>query len=351
MTVFNSPHYDGHELISFKHDARSGLRAIVAVHNSNLGPALGGCRMYPYVNDDDALDDVLRLSKGMTYKSALAGLPLGGGKAVIIGDPSKMKSRDLLLAMGGFIEDLGGRYITAEDSGTTVSDLKVIAERTSYVSGVMEGDHFGGDPSPYTARGVFYGIKAALKFKHGSDQLFGVRVAVQGAGAVGRHLISLLIGEGAVVFVADVNPKNAELARQSGATIITCDEVLGFAADVLAPCAMGAAINSYTIENIQAGIVAGAANNQLASDAQGDRLLQRGILYAPDFVINAGGIIDVYYQRAEGSSASTSAHIARIADSLLEIFARSIASNVSTAGVAERLAEERFLLKNRVEAA
>lgn len=351
MTVFNSQYYDGHELVSFKHDARSGLRAIVAVHNSNLGPALGGCRMYPYANDDDALDDVLRLSKGMTYKSALAGLPLGGGKAVIIGDPATLKSRELLLAMGSFIDDLGGRYITAEDSGTSVSDLKIIAERTSYVSGVMDGGRFGGDPSPYTAQGVYYGIKAALKFKHGSDDLTGVRVAVQGAGAVGRCLIALLIGAGARVFTADINQANRELARQAGATVIGCDEVLGFAADVLSPCAMGAAINANTVEKIKAGIVAGAANNQLASAAEGERLMARGILYAPDFVINAGGIIDVYYQRAEGSSARTSSHIETIAGTLSEIFKRAIASGDSTAIIAERLAEEKFLAGKRVRAA
>ncbi|WP_269620694.1 Glu/Leu/Phe/Val family dehydrogenase [Zhongshania sp. BJYM1] len=351
MTVFNSQHYDGHELVSFKHDARSGLRAIVAVHNSNLGPALGGCRMYPYANDDDALDDVLRLSKGMTYKSALAGLPLGGGKAVIIGDPAKLKSRELLLAMGSFIDDLGGRYITAEDSGTSVSDLKIIAERTSYVSGVMDSGRFGGDPSPYTAQGVYFGIKAALKFKHGSDDLTSVRVAVQGAGAVGRHLIALLTAAGATVFAADINTTNKDLARQAGATIIACDEVLGFAADVLAPCAMGAAINAETVEEIQAGIVAGAANNQLAGATQGERLMERGILYAPDFVINAGGIIDVYYQRAEDSSASTSAHVETIAVTLSEIFKRAVTSGVSTATMAECLAEEKFLLGRRVRAA
>ncbi|MFT7403615.1 Glu/Leu/Phe/Val family dehydrogenase [Zhongshania sp.] len=351
MTVFNSPYFDGHELVAFKHDARSGLRAIVAVHNSNLGPAMGGCRMYPYVNDDCALDDVLRLSKSMTYKSALAGLPLGGGKAVIIGDPSKNKSRDLLLAMGGFIEDLGGRYITAEDSGTTVADLKIIAESSSYVSGVLDGGRHGGDPSPYTAEGIFHGIKAALKFKHGSADLTGVRVAIQGAGAVGRHLISLLILEGARVFAADINTRNCELARLAGANIIACDEVLGFAADVLAPCAMGAVINADTVETIQAGIVAGAANNQLANTAQGERLRQRDILYAPDFMINAGGIIDVYYQRAEGSSASTSAHIATIAASLTEVFGRSVARGVSTAAVAEGMAEERFLLGKHAKVA
>jgi leucine dehydrogenase len=344
VTVFNSPYFDDHELIVFKHDARSGLRAIVAVHNSNLGPAVGGCRMYPYANDHCALDDVLRLSKSMTYKSALAGLPLGGGKAVIIGDPSKIKSRELLLAMGGFIEDLDGRYITAEDSGTTVADLKIIAESTSYVSGILDGGRHGGDPSPYTAEGVFQGIKTALKFKHGSADLAGIRVAIQGAGAVGRHLISLLILDGANVFAADINARNCELALLAGAKIIACDEVLGFAADVLAPCAMGAVINADTVGDIQAGIVAGAANNQLADAEQGERLRQRGILYAPDFMINAGGIIDVYYQRAEGGSASTSAHIATITASLTEVFERSAARGVSTAAVAEGMAEERFLL-------
>ena len=351
MTVFNSPHYDGHELVSFAQDARSGLRAIVAVHNSNLGPALGGCRMFPYANDDHALDDVLRLSKGMTYKSALAGLPLGGGKAVIIGDPETQKSRDLLLAMGGFIDGLGGRYITAEDSGTTVSDLKIIAERTSYVSGVMEGGRFGGDPSPYTAQGVFLGIKAAIKFKYSRNSVAGMRVAVQGAGAVGRHLITLLIAEEAMVFAADINPKNCQLAQQLGATIIPCDQLLGCNVDVLAPCAMGAAINVQSVDIIKAGVVAGAANNQLANNVQGERLLERGILYAPDFVINAGGIIDVYYQRAEGSSASTAAHLTTISRSLEEIFSRSASSGVSTVAIAEQLAEEKFLKNRQTKAA
>ena len=351
MSVFNSSHYDDHELASFCQDARSGLRAIVAVHNSNLGPALGGCRMFPYANDDHALDDVLRLSKGMTYKSALAGLPLGGGKAVIIGDPASLKSRDLLLAMGQFVNDLGGRYITAEDSGTTVTDLKIIAERTSYVSGVVEGGRFGGDPSPYTAQGVFLGIKAALAFKHGSDDLSGVRVAVQGAGAVGRHLIELLIAEGAIVFAADVNVKHCQLAQQSGAVVIPCDHIMGFDTDVLAPCAMGASLNAGSVEIIRAGIVAGAANNQLASNAQGERLLRRGILYAPDFVINAGGIIDVYYQRTEGGSAKTAAHLSNISSSLLEIFTQSEASGLSTVAIAEQLAEDIFLNGLRVKAA
>jgi leucine dehydrogenase len=343
MSVFNSPSFDHHELVAFKDDPRSGLRAIVAVHNTSLGPALGGCRMYPYASAEQALEDVLRLSRGMSYKSALAGLPLGGGKAVIMGDPATMKSRRLLLAMGEFIAGLNGQYITAEDSGTGVADLKIIAERTSYVSGVMDGSQFGGDPSPYTALGVFCGIKAALDFRFKETSLQGVRIAIQGAGSVGRHLTELLIAAGAEVFIADVNAANLSLAKAMGAKPVAVADVLGLAVDVLAPCAMGAVIDEQTVGRVQASIVAGAANNQLAKSIQGEQLRQRGILYAPDFVINAGGIIDVYYQRAEGSSNSTAAHVERIGDTLQAIFKRADKTGEATARVAEQLAEEIFL--------
>lgn len=343
MSVFNSTSFDSHELVAFKNDPRSGLRAIIAIHNTALGPALGGCRMFPYASPELAVEDVLRLSRGMSYKSALAGLPLGGGKAVIIGDPATMKSRSLLLAMGEFIEGLNGQYITAEDSGTSVADLKIIGERTAYVSGIMDGSQFGGDPSPYTAQGVFYGIKAAMAFRHNEDSLQGARVAVQGAGSVGRYLTKLLIAAGAEVFIADVNASNLSLAQTMGAIPVPVADVLGLDVDVLAPCAMGAVIDEQTIGLINAGIVAGAANNQLAMPIQGEQLRQRGILYAPDFVINAGGIIDVYYQRAEGSSSSSAAHVERIGDTLQEIFARAEKTGVATAQIAEQLAEEIFL--------
>ena len=343
MTVFNSPSFDRHELVAFKDDARSGLRAIIAVHNTHLGPAIGGCRMYPYTSDEQALEDVLRLSRGMSYKSALAGLPLGGGKAVIIGDPSTQKSRQLLLGMGGFIDGLNGQYITAEDSGTAVADLKIINERTRYVSGIIAGSEFGGDPSPYTAQGVFCGIKAALEYRLNLRTLQGVRIAVQGAGSVGRYLIKLLIDAGAEVFVADINSKNLSLARALGAKPVSVDTILTMDVDVLAPCAMGSAIEQHNVGQIKAGIIAGAANNQFAKAVQGEQLRQRGILYAPDFVINAGGIIDIYHQRIDGSSASSAVHVAQIADTLQRIFRRADSVGKNTTLVAEELAEEIFL--------
>jgi leucine dehydrogenase len=351
MSVFDSPSFDQHELVAFHADEHSGLRAIVAIHNSNLGPALGGCRFFPYASDAQALEDVLRLSRGMSYKSALAGLPLGGGKAVIIGNPQTDKTRARMLAMGDFVDSLGGRYITAEDSGTSVVDMKVIAERSSYVSGVIATGQFGGDPSPYTAQGVFVGIGAALAYRRCSDDMRGIRVAVQGAGAVGRHLIAKLIAAGATVFVADVNIDNLSLAKKLGAIEVAVDQILSMSVDVLAPCAMGAVINRDSVEMINAEIIAGAANNQLATAEQGERLRQRGILYAPDFAINAGGIIDVYYQRVEGSSASSAGHVAGIAQTLREIFLCADANAKPAAVIAERLAEQRFKGANTVDAA
>ena len=226
MSVFSAPSFDQHELVAFHSDADSGLKAIVAVHNSNLGPAVGGCRMFPYMSDEAALDDVLRLSRGMTYKSALAGLPLGGGKAVIVGDPHRHKSRELLLAMGRFIDSLGGRYVTAEDSGTSVADMKVIGEQTAFVSGATSRQRFGGDPSPYTAYGVYCGIRAALRFQRGSDSLQGVRVAIQGVGSVGFHLAERLVRQGADVIVADVNAVNLARAERLGARVVAPEAVL-----------------------------------------------------------------------------------------------------------------------------
>lgn len=342
MSVFSDPSFDGHELVAFHEHAASGLRAIVAVHNATLGPAVGGCRMYSYSSDAAALNDVLRLSRGMTYKSALAGLPLGGGKSVIIGDPRTLKTRDLLLAFGDFINSLGGRYVTAEDSGTTVADMKIIGERTRHVSGVTSQQRFGGDPSPYTAYGVYCGIRAALRFQRNTDNLKGLRVAIQGVGAVGRHLAERLLRQGADVIVADVNQDNLLRAEKLGARIVAPEEILSLRCDVFAPCAMGAIINENTVSTLRADIVAGAANNQLATADQAEQLQQRGILYAPDFVINAGGIIDVYYQQRGGSSEQSETHVERIAETLMEIFARSEAEKKSSHAVAESMAEAIF---------
>lgn len=341
MCVFSSPSFDHHELVAFTEHQDSGLKAIIAVHNSNLGPAVGGCRMYPYTSDEAALEDVLRLSRGMTYKSALAGLPMGGGKAVIIGDHRKDKTPALLEAMGDFIDAQGGKYITAEDSGTGVADMKIIGQRTKYVSGVNEAQSFGGDPSPYTAHGIYIGMKAALQHKMGKDDLKGVRVALQGAGAVGRYLAEQLIKDGAKVFVADINQENLDKVVAMGAKQVSVDEIISYDADVFAPCAMGAVLNDETIPTLKAKIVAGGANNQIAKQHHGEALRELGILYAPDFVINAGGIIEIHHQRTE-SQESSQDHVERIGETLTEIFRQSDEQGLSTVMVAEQLAEEIF---------
>lgn len=342
MSVFEAKSFDGHELVAYHEDPETGLKAIVAVHNTTLGPALGGCRMYPYSNSEQALDDVLRLSRGMTYKSALAGLPLGGGKSVIIGDPHKQKTPALMRAMGAFIESLGGRYIGAEDSGTGVADIRYMSEKTQYVSGITDGRPFDGDPSPYTAMGVFYGIRAAVAHRLGRADLQGLRVAIQGAGSVGRHLLERLVTAGAKVYFADTNDDNAGRAEALGGEPVPVDQILSLNVDVLAPCAMGGAINATTMEQIKAPVIAGAANNQLAEAELGEYLRQRGILYAPDFVINAGGIIDVFYQRQGRSVADSEAHVRRIESVLAELFERAERDKQPTSQVAERMAEELF---------
>lgn len=343
MSVFSHKDFDGHQQVSFRCDEKTGLKAIIAVHNNNLGPALGGCRMFDYNSDEEALSDVLRLSRGMTYKSAMAGLPLGGGKSVIIGNPRSQKNRELLLAMGDFVESLGGAYVTAEDSGTGVSDMRTIAERTAHVSGVDENAKYGGDPSPSTAYGVYKGIEAAVAFKLKSD-LRGVRVAIQGVGNVGYHLARFLSEAGAEVFGADINEANLQKAEADfGLQRLPLPSVLGADVDVLAPCAMGGAVSYESVHGIRASIVAGAANNQLAQPEQGEILMQKGVLYAPDFVINAGGIIDAYYQFADIDDRPTMiAKIEEIGATLTRIFELHAEKQICTAVIAEQLAEEKF---------
>ena len=351
MAVFSAPSFDQHELVAFCEDRSTGLRAIIAVHSSQLGPAVGGLRMYPYADDAAALDDVLRLSRGMTYKSALAGLPVGGGKAVIIGDPSRDKNAALFKAMAGFIDSLGGRYVTAEDSGTTVADMAQIAKHTCYVSGL--DSHGGGDPSPYTAYGVYCGLRAALRQQRGSDNLDGVRVAIQGAGAVGSHLARRLIEDGATVLVADVNPTLLTPLQALGAEVVEPPSILSQPVDVLAPCAMGAVLNAETVQQVRASIIAGAANNQLATPAQAQQLADRGVLYVPDFVINAGGIIAVYHQRQHGGALSADAestllqHVEGIGDKLGLIFKRAAQQLCPPHMVAEAMAEEVLLAQGK----
>ena len=340
MSIFDAPAYDGHELVTFGKDVATGLRAIIAVHSTVLGPAVGGCRMFPYASEDDALNDVLRLSRGMTYKSALAGLPFGGGKSVIIGDPRKDKTADLMRAMGDFVHSQGGRYVAAEDSGTGVEDIRLMAERTSHVSG-MDDNEFGGDPSPSTAWGVFLAIRTAVKHRLGEDSLQGVRVAVQGLGHVGYYLAGYLHTAGAKVLGTDVNTENLRRAVKDHAVeAVVPDAILGAEVDVFAPCAMGAVLNANTIPGLRAGIVAGAANNQLATAADGESLQERGILYCPDFLINAGGIIDVHHQRVGSAETEKQAHIQRIEQTLSEVLSRADESHRRTNDIAEDLARD-----------
>ncbi len=340
MSIFDAESFDGHELVAFGREQKSGLRAIIAVHNTALGPAVGGCRMYPYACDESALDDVLRLSRGMTYKSALAGLPLGGGKSVIIGDPRKDKTPELMRAMGEFVHSQGGRYVAAEDSGTSVADIRLMSERTPHVSGLQQNE-FGGDPSPSTAWGVFLAIRTAVQHRLGEDSLRGLRVAVQGLGNVGYYLSGYLAEAGAVVLGCDVDSGNLQRAvDQHGVIPVATDSILATAADVFAPCALGAVLNARTIPTLRAGIVAGAANNQLATATDGERLQERGILYCPDFLVNAGGIIDVYHQRIGSQADDKRAHIARIEQTLQQVLARADSLRLCTHVIAEELARD-----------
>ncbi|OEY65322.1 Leu/Phe/Val dehydrogenase [Marinobacter sp. X15-166B] len=348
MNVFSHPEFDNHEQVSFVSDPETGLRAIIAIHNTSRGPALGGCRMFPYASDEEALRDVLRLSRGMTYKSALANLDLGGGKSVIIGDPRQHKTEAMLEAMGRCLEKLGGHYIAAEDSGTSVADLQVMARHTRHVAGItsrpgFDGAPSDGDPSPVTAYGVFVGLKAAVQHGLGRTDLTGLKVAIQGIGNVGYRLARHLKDAGAELWVYDIHQEQMDRAvAELGATPATAEEILLLPVDVVAPCAMGAILNDESIPKLQARVIAGAANNQLA-EARHDRALQqRGILYAPDFVLNAGGIIDVAHERTDQDPTKVRAHVDAIADTLGEIFTRSQRDQRPTGEIADELAEERF---------
>ncbi|WP_020593908.1 Glu/Leu/Phe/Val dehydrogenase dimerization domain-containing protein [Kiloniella laminariae] len=345
MSVFNHEAFAGHEQVVFCHDAISGLKAIIAVHSTALGPAAGGCRMWSYASDEEALRDALRLSRGMSYKNAMAGLELGGGKAVIIGDAGKDKSEALFRSFGRFVEGLSGKYITAEDVGISVSDMEIVAQETDHVGGLNSGQAASGDPSPFTARGTFNGIRAAVRHRLGKQDVRGLVVAVQGLGHVGWHLCEELHRAGAKLIVADINDDITRKAVSAfGATAVSCDEILFCDADVVAPCALGAIMNEQSIPRIKARIVAGAANNQLSSASDGDLLRLQKILYAPDYVINAGGIINVAgeiigrYDRTLVDSKVASIH-----DVLLDIFIRADREGRATSDVADSMAQEKIL--------
>lgn len=341
MGVFKHAEFDNHESLHYFHDEKSGLQAIIAVHSTALGPAAGGTRRWIYNNDADALTDVLRLSRGMTYKNAVAGLKFGGGKAVILANDGAPKSPELFRTFGRFVGSLGGRYVTAEDVGCSVDDMRYVREETEFVSGLpqMSGDA-GGDPSPWTALGCYQGIEAAVKARLGADSLQGIKVAVQGVGHVGLFLCRLLHEAGAELFISDVNSDNLKMATdEMPATVVTPTELLFADVDVLAPCALGNILTSTTIPKIKAKIIAGAANNQLSTPADGVRLAERDILYAPDYVMNAGGIISVaaeYYD--EGSEEDVRADVGRIKDRLKKIFDQAKETGRPTNELADELA-------------
>jgi len=349
MALFGSVHFDNHEQVVFCHDEVSGLKAIIAVHNTNRGPALGGCRMWDYESEDEAVTDVLRLARGMTYKNALANLPYGGGKSVIIGDAKKIKTPAMMRAMGRMVERLSGTYIIAEDVGTNPDDMTEIRRGTPHVKGV-KGE--GGDPSPATAFGVFSGIVASVRHKLGKDSLAGVRVAVQGLGHVGYDLAQQLRAAGADLVVTDIDTAALDRAAvELGADVVALDAIYDADVDVYAPCALGATVNETTIPRLKAKIVAGSANNQLATEADGDSLAARGILYAPDYVINAGGVIHIYHEGPDYDHDRAFAHVGGIDDVLMEIYALAERDGLATHTAADRLAEQKFRLNDAKQAA
>lgn len=343
MGVFGHSEFDQHEAVHYFDDAATGLRAIIAVHSTALGPAAGGCRRWRYVDDDAALTDVLRLSRGMTYKNAIAGLPFGGGKSVIIADGTATPSPALLRAFGRAVASLGGRYITAEDVGVSVDDMREVLAETRYVSGLPQrGSSAGGDPSPWTALGVYLGIEAAVTRRLGSASLEGVSVAVQGVGHVGRHLCRLLHEAGARLIVADVDRDALSALREiCPADAVAPRQLLFSEVDVLAPCALGNVLSSETIPRIRARVIAGAANNQLATARDGERLAERDILYAPDYVINAGGVISVAREYlGQSSEEEVRAEVGLIPQRLDGIFEQAETEARPTNAVADDLARQ-----------
>jgi leucine dehydrogenase len=350
MVFENIGKHGNHEQVIFCHDKDTGLKGIIAIHDTTLGPALGGTRMWPYNTEEEALIDVLRLSEGMTYKASAAGLNLGGGKAVIIGDPKKDKSEGLFRAFGMYINSLNGRYITAEDVGTTVNDMEHVYASTPWVTGIPRGLGGSGDPSPHTAHGVLMAIKASCKEKLGSDQLTGVRVAVQGLGNVGSNLVKFLIDEGAKVIIADIDAaKTQSLAEQFGCATMDPNEIHTAECDVYSPCALGAIINDQTIPQLKCKVVAGGANNMLAETRHGDALREMGILYAPDFVANAGGLMNVFAELEGYSVERALERTTSVYDNMMNIFALAKKDNCSTHDAAFKFASARLETLGRLK--
>ena len=336
------PDFDAHEVLHFVHDHASGLQAIVAIHSTHLGPAAGGARFWHYADDEDAITDALRLSRGMSYKNAMAGLPLGGGKSVILADEAGTKSPEMLAAFGRAIDGLGGRYVTAEDVGMSVGDMVEVARQTKYVAGLpAAGGDVGGDPGPHTSLGVFLGLKAAVRHALGKDTVSGLHIALQGAGSVATGVALHAAAEGAKLSIADIDAAKAKkLADDAGGKVVAPEDILSLEADVLSPNALGGIFDASSIAAVRARVVAGGANNQLATPEDGARLQERGILYTPDYVINAGGIINVCTEYlGDGDEKLVRRRIEGIPDRLEEIWAESKASGRDPAAVADAMAQ------------
>jgi leucine dehydrogenase len=350
-SVFNKLEALGHKKVVFCSDPDTGLKAIIAIHDTTLGPALGGTRMWAYKTENDALEDVLRLSKSMTYKAAVAGLNLGGGNAVIIGDSYKDKTEALMRKFGRFIKNLNGEFITAEDVGTNPKDMEYIRMETQYVTGVPETIGGSGDPSPISALGVFMGIKASIKELYGSDSLTGKSVIVQGIGHVGENLVKLLRDENAKVYVSDINEeRTGRVSKKYGAEAVTINRIFDIDADIYSPCALGSTVNTYTINKLKCAIIAGSANNQLEDEnVHGRMLLEKGILFAPDYVINAGGIINCYSELMGFSKKRTLQLTENIYEATRNVLKLSKAENISTIQAANKIAETRIAAINKVK--
>lgn len=340
MDTFKEMQTWGHEQVLFSHDPSCGYFGIIAIHDTTLGPALGGTRVWAYKSTDEALQDVLRLSRGMTYKSAVAGLNLGGGKAVIIADPKRHDRESLFRAHGRFIETLGGRYITAEDVGTSPSDMEFVKRETKHVAGLL---NLSGDPSPVTGYGVYMGIKASAKQKWGKDSLAGRTIAVQGAGKVAYYLMKHLKEEGAHLIVSDIDQEKVKRAvEEMGATAVAPEAIYSQQADIFAPCALGAIINDETIPQLKVAVVAGGANNQLAETRHGVELEAKGILYAPDYVINGGGVVNVFGELQGWTMERAKRKAQEIYDTILRVYAIASRDKIPSFEAADRLAEERI---------
>lgn len=343
-SVFGQISEHNHEKVVFCHDQETGLKAIIGIHNTVLGPALGGTRMWSYASEAEALDDVLRLSRGMTYKAAISGLNLGGGKAVIIGDAKKDKNEALLRKFGRFVKNLNGAYITAEDVGMTTKDMEYIKMETDHVAGLPESMGGGGDPSPVTAYGTYMGMKAAAKKAFGSDSLSGKKISVQGVGHVGGYLVELLAKENAQIFITDIyEDRLREVANKYNAQVVGMEEIYDLDVDIYAPCALGGTINDNTIDRLKCQVIAGCANNQLRDEKEhGPALIEKGIVYAPDFLINAGGLINVYSELIGYNRESAYAQTERIYGYTLDIFDLAEKEGIYTQLAATKMAEKRI---------